>query len=186
MRKDSLIKISIGYSGELIRSSTKLLSTALLKGFLSEEIDTTVNFINSPVIAEEMGIVLEEISSTDHRDYQNLIEAKVITNSGEWKFSGTVFGNHDLRIVEINDYQVEFKPEGNILIYRNIDKPGMLASVSRELSLSNINIASLSLGRKSEGDLALAVVNVDTQLSGGIRNSISSIEGIKDIYAVHI
>jgi D-3-phosphoglycerate dehydrogenase len=186
VRKDSLIKISIGCSGELFRSSTKLLAAALLKGFLSEEIDTTVNFINSPVIAEEMGIVLEEISSTDHRDYQNLIEAKIITSSGEWKFSGTVFGNHDLRIVEINDYQVEFKPEGNILIYKNIDKPGMLASVSQELSSSKINIASLSLGRNSEGDLAMTVVNVDSQLNEEIRNTISSIDGIKDVYTVSI
>ena len=31
VRKDSLIKISICYSGELFRSSTKLLATALLK-----------------------------------------------------------------------------------------------------------------------------------------------------------
>ncbi len=186
VRKDSLIKISICYSGELFRSSTKLLTAALLKGFLSEEIDATVNFINSPVIAEEMGIILEEIISTDHRDYQNLIEAKIITSSGEWKFSGTVFGNSDLRIVEINDYPVEFKPEGNILIYRNIDRPGMLALVSKELSLSNINIASLSLGRKSEGDLAITVVNIDSHLNEEIRSSISSIDGIKDIYTVCI
>jgi D-3-phosphoglycerate dehydrogenase len=186
VRKDSLIKISICYSGELFRSSTKLLAAALLKGFLSEEIDTTVNFINSSVIAEEMGIVLEEINSSDHRDYKNLIEAKIITSSGEWKFSGTVFGNSDLRIVEINNYQVEFKPEGNILMYKNIDKPGMLASVSRELSSSKINIASLSLGRNSEGDLAMTVINVDSRLNDEMKKSISSIEGIKDIYTVCI
>jgi D-3-phosphoglycerate dehydrogenase len=148
--------------------------------------DTTINFINSHVLAEEMGIVLEEINSTDHRDYLNLIEARIFTGSGEWKFSGTVFGSNDLRIVEINNYKVEFKPEGNILIYKNIDKPGMLASVSRELSLSNINIASLSLGRKSEGDLALAVVNIDSQMNEEIRNTISSIDGIKDVYVVCI
>jgi D-3-phosphoglycerate dehydrogenase len=71
-------------------------------------------------------------------------------------------------------------------MYKNIDKPGMLASVSRELSLSNINIASLSLGRKSEGDLALAVVNIDGQLNEEIRNTISSIDGIKDVYTVCI
>ena len=36
--------------------------------------------------------------------------------------------------------QVEFKPEGSILIYRNIDKPGMLASLSKVLSDANILI----------------------------------------------
>ncbi len=186
LRKDSLIKLSISFNGELFRNSEKLLSTYFLKGFLSEEMDTAVNYINAPVLAEEMGIVLEEIISTDHREYLNLIETKISTNSAEWKFSGTVFGSYELRIVQINEYPVEFKPEGNILIYKNIDKPGMLASVSRELSLSNINIASLSLGRKSEGDLALAVVNIDSQINEEIRNSISSINGINDIYSVCI
>jgi len=186
VRKDSLLKLSIRFKGELFRSNAKLLSTALLKGFLSEELDATVNYINAPMLAEEMGIVLEEIISTDHREYLNLIQAIITTNSGEWKFSGTVFGSSELRIVEINNYPVEFKPEGNILVYRNLDKPGMLASVSRELSLSNINIASLSLGRKSEGDYALTVVNIDSPLTEEIKNSISSLDGIKDIYTVYI
>jgi len=56
----------------------------------------------------------------------------------------------------------------------------------RELLLSNINIASLSLGKKSEGDLALAVVNIDSPLTEEVRNSISTIDGIKDIYTVCI
>jgi D-3-phosphoglycerate dehydrogenase / 2-oxoglutarate reductase len=186
VRKDSLQKLTISFNGELFRNSVKLLSTALLKGFLSEELDSTVNYINAPMLAEEMGIIMEEIISTDNREYLNLIESKIITNTYEWKFSGTVFGSNELRIVEINNFPVEFKPEGNILIYKNIDKPGMLASVSRELSLSNINIASLSLGRKSEGDYALTIVNVDSAINEEVKKSISKIEGIKDIYTVCI
>ena len=186
IRKGSLQKLTISFKGELFQNSSKLLSTVLLKGFLSEELDSTVNYINAPLLAEEMGIVLEEIISTENKDYLNLIETKIVTNSGEWKFSGTVFGTNELRIVEINNYPVEFKPEGNILIYKNIDKPGMLASVSRELSLSNINIASLSLGRKSEGDYALTIVNIDSPISEETKNSILTIAGIKDIYVVYI
>jgi D-3-phosphoglycerate dehydrogenase len=186
LRKDSLTKFSLTLRGELLKESTKILSTAFLTGFLSEEIDTPVNYINANMIADEMGIVLDEIVSAEHREYQNLIEVKLITNSEEWKFSGTVFGNIDLRIVEMNDYPVEFKPEGNILIYKNIDKPGMLASVSSELSLSNNNIASLSLGRKSAGDLALTVVNIDSKISGEVKKSISMIDGIKEIFTVHL
>jgi hypothetical protein len=62
----------------------------------------------------------------------------------------------------------------------------VIAEQVRELLLSNINIASLSLGRKSEGNFALAVVNIDNQLTEEVRNSISSIDGIKDIYTVCI
>lgn len=186
LRNNTLTKLSISFYGELLKNSSKLLSTAFLKGFLSEVLDTSVNFINANFLAEEMKIVLDEITKSESVQYVNLLEAEIKTISSEWKFSGTVFGNHELRVVEINDYPVEFKPEGNILIYRNIDKPGMLASVSSKLSEANINIASLSLGRKSEGDYALAVVNVDSLISDDLENSISLIEGIKDIYSVRI
>ncbi len=186
IRKDKLVKISIICNGDLVSKSVKVLSTALLKGFLSEEMDSAVNFVNAQVIADEMGIVLEEIISTDHCEYLNLIEAQIITSTSEWKFSATVFGNKELRIVEINSYPVEFKPEGNIIIYRNVDRPGMLASVSRELSSSNINIASLSLGRKSEGEYALTIINIDSPINRAVLNLISAMDGIKDIYSVYI
>ncbi|MGB5530822.1 MAG: hypothetical protein WBQ32_12715 [Ignavibacteriaceae bacterium] len=75
---------------------------------------------------------------------------------------------------------------GNILIFRNIDKSGMLASVSRELSVANINIGSLSLGRLYEGDHALTVISIDSPLSEELKKSISSIEGIKEVYTVTI
>ena len=186
LRKDNLKKIGINLNGELLSGSLKLLSAALLKGFLSEEIDQPVNLVNANILSEERGITLEEGLSTQHRDYQNLIEASIETDSENWKFSGTVFGDNEIRIIKINNFPVEFKPEGNILIYRNIDKPGMLASVSRELSLSNINIASLSLGRLTEGDEALTVVNLDSAIDERIKKSILAIEGIKAIYSVSI
>jgi len=52
--------------------------------------------------------------------------------------------------------------------------------------LSNINIASLSFSRQSEGDYALTVVNLDSPINEEVRNSISSIDGINDIYTVCI
>ncbi len=186
LRKETLKKIKINLNGELLSSSSKLISTSLLKGFLSEVLDQSVNLINASVLAEEMRITVEEIVSNEHKEYYNLIEASMITESWHWQFSGTVFGNNELRIVNVNNFPIEFKPEGNILLYKNIDKPGMLASVSTELSHSNINIASLALGRLAEGDSALTVVNIDSRINDEIKKSISSIEGIKDVYSVRI
>jgi hypothetical protein len=62
----------------------------------------------------------------------------------------------------------------------------VIAEQVRELLLSNINIASLSLGRKSEGNYALTVVNIDSPLTEEIKNSISSIDSTNDIYMVSI
>ena len=186
VRRGSLKRISVSYNGELIRGSTKLLSTALLKGFLSEELDESINFINAQLIAEEKGIVLDEIMSSDQAVYHNLINTSIVTEFGEWQFTGTVFGSNELRIVDINKFTVEFKPDGNILMFKNIDKPGMLASVSRELTLANINIGSLSLGRLIEGDDALTIVRIDSPVPEEVKKSISSLEGVKEVYTVSI
>jgi len=62
----------------------------------------------------------------------------------------------------------------------------MLASVSNILLISNINIASLSLGRKSEGDYASTMVNIYSPINKEVKNSISTIVGINDIYTVYI
>ena len=186
VRRGSLKKISISYTGEQIHGYTKLFSTALLKGFLSEELDDAVNFINANLLANEKGILLEETISTDSKEYYNLIEATLTTDSDYWQFTGTVFGGNEIRIVNVNKYSVEFKPEGNLLLYRNIDKPGMLTAVSKQLSSANLNIAGLSLGRLTEGEHALTVISTDSSIEEDLKNSISSIEGIKDIYSVYI
>ncbi|MGB5288299.1 MAG: ACT domain-containing protein [Ignavibacteriaceae bacterium] len=86
----------------------------------------------------------------------------------------------------IDEICMETLKAGKILIFRNFDKPGMLASVSRELSIANINIGSLSLGRLYEGDHALTVISIDSPLSEELKKSISSIEGIKEVYTVTI
>jgi D-3-phosphoglycerate dehydrogenase len=186
IRKENLKKLSITFYGDLFNSNEKIISNALLKGFLAEQLDVNVNYINAPVLADEMGIALDETISTEQHNYLNLIEVKMVTSSSSWSLSGTVFGNDELRIVEINEYQVEFKPEGSILIYLNIDKPGMLSSVSSKLAAANFNIASLSLGRKTEGEDAMTIINIDSQINAEVEKSISEIDGIKDIYSVYI
>lgn len=186
IRHDALLKLSITFYGEIFSGNEKIISNALLKGFLAEQLDANVNFINASLLADELGIILEETISTEQHDYLNLIKTNLITNSAQWSLSGTVFGNSELIIVDINGYPVEFKPEGSILIYHNIDKPGMLSSVSNKLAEANLNIASLSLGRKTEGDDALTIINIDDEIHVDLENSISKIGGIKDIYTVYI
>ncbi|MBK9098345.1 MAG: phosphoglycerate dehydrogenase [bacterium] len=186
IRKENLKKLSITFYGELFNTNEKIISNALLKGFLAEQLDVNVNYINAPVLADELGIVIDETISTGQHNYLNLIKLEMMTSSSSWSLSGTVFGNSEVRIVEINDYPVEFKPEGSILIYLNIDKPGMLSSVSSKLAAANFNIASLSLGRKTEGEDAMTIINIDSQINADVEKSISEIEGIKDIYSVYI
>jgi D-3-phosphoglycerate dehydrogenase / 2-oxoglutarate reductase len=183
---DRLKSIALHYYGESINSSSGILTSAFLKGLLSVQMNDPINLINAPLIAEELGFLINETKSGENFNFNNLITVTIESNEKQFSLSGTIFGNNEPRIVNVIGYHVEFKPEGNILIYSNIDRPGMLSAVSNLLAVENINIAGLSLGRLEAGKDALTIVNVDSQVNKSVLNSISSLDGIKDIFMVCI
>ncbi|MFZ0453095.1 MAG: phosphoglycerate dehydrogenase [Ignavibacteriaceae bacterium] len=181
-----LKKIDINYSGQLLHSSTTLLSTAVLKGFLSKMLSEGVNLINAPFLAKEMGIVINETKSGANSTYTNLMTVEFTSDKEKRSFAGTVIGNNELRIVNIDNYLLELKPEGNLLFYSNIDRPGILATVSKILAEENINIAGLSLGRNEIGKEALTVINVDSEIDKKSIEAISAIGGVNKVFAVKV
>ena len=184
--KGQLKKININYSGELLHNYTTLLSTAILKGFLSKRMTGEVNLINAPFLAKEMGIIVNETKTGANLDYTNLMTVEFVTDSEQRSLAGTVFGNNEIRVVDVDNFHIELKPEGNLLFYSNIDRPGMLANVGRILADANINIAGLSLGRTEMGKEALTVINVDSEIDKEVLKSISGINGITKVYTVKI
>ncbi len=186
MLKGQLIKINIIYNGELLCTSSSVLTASVIKGFLKDKRTESINIVNALFLAGEMGIDISEKNSVTHEVYKNLVTVECITSEGKKSISGTLFGNQEIRIVMIDEYQIELKPEGNMIFYSNIDKPGMLASVSKILADANLNIGGLSLGRIEEGKMALTVINVDSEVNQNIINRISSISGVEKIYLVRI
>jgi D-3-phosphoglycerate dehydrogenase len=183
---ERLKQITIELSGESLHKFSKELSLAFAKGFLSRKMNEAVNYVNAPIILKEHKISLNEKLSSEDSTFRNLIMVEMITENENKKISGTVFGKNELRIVRINDYLVEVKPEGNLLVYKNIDKPGMLASVGKILAEKNINIAGLSLGRITQGKDALTIISTDDAISTEELNRIKELGGIKEINFVQI
>jgi len=186
LNKGQLKNININFSGELLHNSTTLLSTAVLKGFLSRKLTAGVNLINAPFLAKEMGILVNETKSGANQNYTNLLSVEFITDKEQRLLAGTVFGNNEIRIVYVDKFHLELNPEGNMLFYYNIDKPGMLANVGKILAEAKINIAGLSLGRFDIGKEALTVINVDSEIDKEVVKSISSINGVKNVSAVKL
>lgn len=183
---EKLKQIVITLSGKSLHNYELEISASVLKGFLERRLSEPVNYVNSFSIIDEMGISFRQVRKGESDHYKNLVSVELISDGLNQKVSGTVFGNKEIRIVEIDEYLLEIKPEGNLILYRNVDKPGMLAAVGKKLADANINIAGLSLGRIAKGQQALTVISIDSKADNSILNEISMINGIISIYSVGI
>jgi D-3-phosphoglycerate dehydrogenase len=182
----NLKKINLSLSGEMLQRNSEMIIAYVLQGFLSERLTDPVNFISAPFIARELGITINQTQSSVNENYNNLLTIECEGEKLKKTIAGTVFGLNEIRIVRYDNFSLEINPFGNMLLYYNIDRPGMLAKVGSVLADKQINIAGLSLGRTVIGGEALTVVNVDSPVDEKVINQISSIDGIKDIRAVRI
>jgi len=163
----------------------KILSVAALKGLLTPHL-SDVNYVNAEQSAQQRGI---EIHSTTHpipHDYTNLITFRVASPTDELCVSGTVFSEKNQRIVSVNNFRVEFKPEGNIIFAINKDVPGVVGKVGSLLGDREINIAEYNLARTASGGKALAVITIDSPLDAETLNFLRSYREMEEVRQVRL
>lgn len=173
-----LKSVTFAVDGESLHASFDVLKSAVLRGVLSPHLDQPVNEVNAPYYARARGIGIIERKGNSTGNYAQRITVEYQTDKEKRKLSGTVFGMNAIRLVQIDEYRVEIEPTGFMLFYWNIDRPGMLAAVGTILAKSNINIATLSLGRKAIGDQALTIIGLDNDLPVKTLEEIAKIDGV--------
>jgi D-3-phosphoglycerate dehydrogenase len=179
-------RLTVRCRGEVPREYAEVLSIAGLRGALNRWADEPVNFINAPVLAEDMGLRFREERESGGDGYSTLVEVIATTEDGEQRIAGTIFDGQDPRIVHINGFDLEVRPEGELLFYRNIDRPGMLATVGDLLASNDINIAALALGRRGRGEMALTAVSLDEAVPEDVADQIAALDGVEGVRLVRI
>lgn len=177
-------RLAIEYCGKAAELEIGPISRSVLKGFLESAEGGDVNYVNAPSIAEQLGIRVGEIKSSEPIDYAELINVRAFTDDQAASVSGTFYGSvNNPRIVRINNMPVEAVPGGVLLIMSNKDRPGIVGWIGTILGQHNVNIASMSLGRDKEGGQALTVLNLD---SAPTQEVLSEIRAGKDIFDVKV
>lgn len=179
-----LKNLSIATSGDLLSSSMELIKAGVLKGLLSNVLPEPVNFVNAPFHAAEMGLTVTEQRDGASGNYTNLLQLRFTDDAGEREVAGTVFSSSTIRLVRVDGFRFELNPEGHLLVYNNIDKPGMLARVGTILAAHNVNIAGVSLGRTAAGERALTVMNIDSAIPPAALDALNSDAGISNLKVV--
>src|SRR5207249_1401364 len=89
--------------------------------------------------------------------YKSVLRVTTQTRHGQKIIAGTVFDSQP-RVVRLRDFDVEFVPEGYILMLSYEDRPGMVGRIGSTLGRQNVNIASMHVGRKSKRGRAIVVL----------------------------
>ena len=173
-----LTGLSIEYRGEILDYPIAPITSAVLAGALSKTSDLPINFVNALVIARERGIKVDEIRSSEHEDYSNLITVHCTTDRETRVVAGTLFGKNDPRIVRINEYHCEARPEGDMLVCGNVDVPGVIGRIGSLLGENGVNIARMSWGREEVGGKAVTVLNLDSPVPDSVLEQILAQEHI--------
>ncbi len=179
-------EIEVRYFGELTEMNTHLICTHILAGALQPIMAEAVRPVNAVQTLKQRGIHFVESSSTGERNYSSLISIKLKTDHGEEWAEGTVMHKKFLRLVSINGIEIEAPLNGDMLIIRNCDTPGVIGRVGTILGNSQINIATFALGRKEENLEAVGVVNVDSPIPEEVLHEIRDLPQILSAYLVSV
>ena len=82
----------------------------------------------------------------------------------QMRIRGESLGGGKVRIVRINQVEVDFTGEYSAVIVVHKDRPGVIAHITRCLTNCNVNIAFLKLFREDKGATAYSIIESDEKL----------------------
>ncbi|KAB0671034.1 phosphoglycerate dehydrogenase [Oryzomonas sagensis] len=169
----NLEKVSFGFAGNIAHYDCSPLTVCGLTALLNRVVDQDVNMVNASLIADQMGIVVEESKTTQGGAFSNVVTL-IIEGEGKRRLvSGTLFEGVP-RIVRLRDYSMDFSPEEHMLLLNYNDRPGIIGKVGTILGQYNINIGSMNLGRHEKKGEAMVLLSLDTAVPENVLQEIKA------------
>lgn len=177
-------RIAIRYSGpdDIV---LRPIASAAVSGALQHVVGAgAINMVNALHLAEARGITIERSRVGTHGPYEEFIDVRLMTESGEARVGGALIAGRHPRIVRINRYRVVVPPRGSLLILQNRDVPGVIGRVGTLLGEAGINIAEYHQARLQAGAEALAAISVDGHPGDVVLARLSSLPDILSVSQV--
>ena len=186
--KGGIEAIDLSYGGMLTEAKTELVRNAAIAGLLAGS--ENVNRINAASVAEERGIRVHEDKQESHRGgAATVLTIELHTSTGITRASATVIHGEQPRLLEFDGIDIETPLEGNLLVCRNLDVPGVIGRIGTILGEKGVNIGNFALGRERSGPKpvkALSVVQVDAPVSAAVLEALMSIEALLEARLVKL
>jgi D-3-phosphoglycerate dehydrogenase len=172
--------VAVEVEGAAAALNQKPITGAVLAGLMGTY-SQTVNMVNAPFLAKERGLDVKEIRHDREGDYHTLVAVEVDTANGKRRVAGTLFGNKAARLVELFGVEIEGELSGSMIYIVNTDTPGFIGKLGTALGEAGINIATFNLGRREALGEAVALVAVDGDVPPEVVETLSKLEGVREV-----
>ncbi|KAL5221483.1 hypothetical protein ABZP36_026196 [Zizania latifolia] len=174
---------------------TRLLRAMVTKGIVEPVSSTFVNLVNADYTAKQRGlrIIEERVSHESPAAEAPLESIQVRLTHVQSKFAGAIIdgGAGDIvlegrvkygvpHLTVVGPYEVDVSLEGNLILCRQVDQPGMIGKVGKILGQRNVNISFMSVGRTFRGKQAIMAIGVDEEPDKDTLENIGKIPAIEE------
>jgi D-3-phosphoglycerate dehydrogenase len=186
LTEKSFTEVSISYDGGLADMNTHLVRNSVLKGVLGHMLAGQINLINAGNFAKARGIEVVEVRSARRAKYTNSLGVALRTGGESVSVLGMIGPNDALRVLGVNNIDIDAPLTGFLLLFRNQDVPGVIGRVGTLLGKHEINIANFALGRVQNSDEAIGIVNVDHTVPSEVLAELRAIAAIRQARVIEI
>jgi D-3-phosphoglycerate dehydrogenase len=178
--RGSLERIELGVYGDLRELDLKPILSAAVVGILRPHMAEGLTLVNAVAVARERKIEILESTSSASISFGNLVALRLKTSEEDLSVAGTVFGGGHLRLVDVDGVEVDTIPQGNVLLVRNEDTPGIVGRVGTVLGAHGVNIARMGLGRKPGSGRAIMLIEVDSEVPAAALAELAKMPGLRE------
>ena len=186
--KGGIEAIDLDYGGALAEAKTELVRNSAIAGLLQGS--ENVNRINAAAVAAERGIrIHEEKQESQRGGADGTLALELHAADGASRAIATVLHGEQPRLLAFDGIDIEAPLDGNLLVCRNLDVPGVIGRIGTILGEHGVNIANFALGRERSGARpvkALAVVQVDAPVSAAVLDALTAIEAMLEAKLVRL
>ncbi|KAB1213222.1 D-3-phosphoglycerate dehydrogenase, chloroplastic [Morella rubra] len=154
---------------------TRLLRAMITKGIVEPISASFVNLVNADFTAKQKGLrIIEERIVADSSPEFPVDSIQVQISNVDSKFKSAVSNNGDISIEGkvkfgiphltcVGSSAVDVSLEGNLILCRQVDQPGMIGQVGNILAENNVNVSFMSVGRTVRRKKAIMAIGVDEE-----------------------
>lgn len=174
---EALTRVEVKIAGEIATKDVTSLKLSALKGVFTDVVSDKVSYVNAPVLAEQRGVEVELVTTTDTEYFRNeTVLTGALANGEVVSVAGTVTGPKLIeKLTNVNGYDIEIPITDHMLVLEYEDRPGVIAAIGTLLGTASINIAGMQVSRNDKKAEALCVLALDSALSAEVLESIKRV-----------